>query len=69
MAQQVKVRKVSFNMLTLGRTARSVGFWFCVWIASRLAFDLSVAVTGVVWLTSAKVINAIQIIRDTILAG
>ena len=69
MAQQVKVRKVSFNMLTLGRTARSVGFWFCVWIASRLAFDLSVAVTGTVWLTSAKVINAIQIIRDTILAG
>jgi hypothetical protein len=68
-AQQVKVRKVSFNMLTLGRTARSVGFWFCVWIASRLAFDLSVAVTGTVWLTSAKVINAIQIIRDTILAG
>ena len=65
----VKVRHVRFNMLTLGRTARAVGFWFCVWITSRLAFDVSVAVTGVVWLTSSKIWRTFEIIRDTILAG
>lgn len=65
----VKIRHVRFNMLTLGRTARAVGFWFCVWITSRLAFDVSVAVTGVVWLTSSKIWRTFEIIRDTILAG
>lgn len=69
MADKVKVRHVRFNMLSLGRTARAVGFWFCVWITSRLAFDASVALTGVVWLTSAKVWKAIEIIKETILAG
>lgn len=69
MADKVKVRHVRFNMLSLGRTARAVGFWFCVWITSRLAFDASVALTGVVWLTSAKVWKTIEIIRETILAG
>ena len=65
----VKIRHVRFNMLTLGRTARAVGFCFCVWITSRLAFDVSVAVTGVVWLTSSKIWRTFEIIRDTILAG
>lgn len=65
----VRIRHVRFNMLTLGRTARAVGFWFCVWITSRLAFDVSVAVTGVVWLTSSKIWRTFEIIRDTILAG
>lgn len=69
MADKVKVRHVRFNMLSLGRTARAVGFWFCVWITSRLAFDASVALTGVVWLTSAKVWKIIEIIKETILAG
>lgn len=69
MADKVKVRHVRFNMLSLGRTARAVGFWFCVWITSRLAFDVSVALTGVVWLTSAKVWKTIEIIKETILAG
>lgn len=65
----VKVRHIRFNMLALGRTARAVGFWFCVWITSRLAFDVSVAVTGTVWLTSAKVWRAFEIMRDTLLAS
>ena len=69
MADKVKVRRVRFNMLSLGRTARAVGFWFCVWITSRLAFDASVTLTGVVWLTSAKVWKTIEIVRETILAG
>ena len=65
----VKVRHYRFNMFTLGRTARAVGFWFCVWIASRLAFDVSVTITEQVWFVAAKIMQAIEIIRETILAG
>lgn len=67
MAHEMKVRRVRFNMLSLGRTARTVGFWFCVWIASRLAFDVSVAITSTVWFAALKVMNWLDIIRDTIL--
>lgn len=64
-----KVRVVKVSMLTLGRTARAIGFWFCVWITSRLAFDISVVVTSAVWSVVLKVMTTLDIIRETILAS
>lgn len=69
MADKVKIRHVRFNMLSLSRTARAVGFWFCVWITSRLAFDVSVAITSTVWFAALKVAGWFDIIRETILAS
>lgn len=69
MADAVKITRHKFDMPFLGRLSQSVGYWFCVWISSRLAFDASVEITSTVWFTAERVIRAIEIIRETILSS
>jgi len=62
-------RKVNIVRFTLGNTSRAVGFWFCVWVTCRLVFDITVVVSTQVLTWYIKAAEAVQMVRDTLLAG
>lgn len=64
-----KVTRHRFDMPLLGRTSMMIGYWFCVWITARAAFDASAGVTAFVWHYADKVVRAVYIIRETILSS